>query len=376
MAATEAMKVGIVGCGNISGIYFSNLTGKFPGAEVVACADLDPTRAEAVASTKKDDGELLYPNLKAISLDEMYADPDIELILNLTIPKAHHPVGMQALQNGKHVYGEKPFSVSREEGLELLETASAKGLRTGSAADTFLGAGIQTARKLIDDGWIGDVVSATAFMCCHGHESWHPDPEFYYQAGGGPLFDMGPYYLAALVNLVGPIQAVSCMSAKSFPQRTITSSKKYGNKVDVDVATHLSSNLKFHAGAIGTMIMSFDVWKQSVPSIEIHGTEGSMSVPDPNGFGGDVLVSRGGSGWQKVPLAFSNADNSRGLGVVDMAVGIKEGRPHRASGELGYHILDVMTTIEESAAGGKALELASTCDQPAPMPMSLMPAVV
>ncbi|MDA1044289.1 MAG: Gfo/Idh/MocA family oxidoreductase [Verrucomicrobia bacterium] len=376
MKKTKPTQIGIVGCGNISGIYFSNLTGKFAGAEVVACADLDPSRAEAVANAKTEDGKRKYPNLKAMPLKDIYAHSEIEIILNLTIPKAHHPVGMQALKSGKHVYGEKPFAVSRKEGLELLETAKAKGLRTGSAADTFLGAGVQTARKLIDDGWIGDVIAATAFMCCHGHESWHPDPEFYYQKGGGPLFDMGPYYLAALMNLIGPIQAVACMSAKSFDQRTITSQKKYGTKVDVEVATHLSSSLQFHTGAIGTMIMSFDVWKHSLPNIEIHGTEGSLSVPDPNGFGGDVRLSRGGGEWKTVPHAFANADNARGIGVLDMAVGIREGRPHRASGELGYHILDVMTSIEESAAKGKAITLASTCDQPAPVPMGLISGVL
>ncbi len=371
MTHSDPMKVGLVGCGNISNAYFNSLTGTFKGAEIVACADLDPERAKAAAAATDKENTPTRPNVSPVTLDELYADPAIELILNLTIPQAHHPVGMQALGAGKHVYSEKPFAVTREEGKELLATAAAQNLRTGSAADTFLGAGVQTARKLVDDGWIGDVVSATAYMCGHGHESWHPDPEFYYKVGGGPLFDMGPYYLGALVNLIGPVQSVAAMGAKSFATRTITSAKKYGQTVDVEVNTHLSSSLQFGNGAIGTMIMSFDIWKHTLPCIEIHGTEGSMSVPDPNAFGGDVRVCRAGGDWCSMPHAFPV--NSRGMGVIDMAAGIREGRAHRASGELGYHILDVMTAIEDSSREKRAIELESTCDQPAALPMGLLP---
>lgn len=371
MAKFDTMRVGLVGCGNISNAYFNTLTGKFRGAEIVACADLDPERAKAAAGAIGDDKKLKRPNVKAVTLDEMYADPSIEMILNLTIPQAHHPVGMRALAAGKHVYSEKPFAVTRKQGKELLATAAAKKLRTGTAADTFLGAGVQTARKLIDDGWIGKIVSATAYMCCHGHESWHPDPEFYYKVGGGPLFDMGPYYLGALVNLIGPVHSVVAMGAPSFPTRTITSAKKYGQVVDVEVNTHISSSLQFDSGAIATMIMSFDVWKHTLPCIEIHGTQGSLSVPDPNGFGGDVKVCRARAEWSSVPHAFP--ENARGMGVIDMAAGIRLRRPHRASGELGYHILDIMTAIEDSSRKKRAIEIESTCEQPAALPMGLMP---
>jgi predicted dehydrogenase len=294
-------------------------------------------------------------------------------VLNLTIPRAHAEVGLAALNAGKNVYNEKPLAVRREDGQRMLETAKAKGLLVGGAPDTFLGAGIQTCRKLIDDGWIGEPVAATAFMVCHGHESWHPDPEFYYKVGGGPMFDMGPYYLTALVNLIGAVRCVSGSTRITFAERTITSQPKYGTKIEVEVPTHVAGLLDFANGAIGTIITSFDVWAGELPRIEIYGSAGSLSVPDPNTFGGPVRIRRAGSTeWSEVPLAFGYADNSRGLGVADMASALQAGRSHRASGALTYHVLDIMHAVHDSSRDGRRVELTSACERPAPLPLGLL----
>ncbi len=359
----KKLNVGIVGCGNISGIYFKTCA-QLATTQITACADLLIDRAQAKAQ------EFKIP--KACSVDEILADPKIDIILNLTIPKAHAEVALAALKAGKHVYGEKPLAVNRDDGLKILEAAKRKKLRVGSAPDTFLGGGIQTCRKLIEDGWIGDPIGATAFMTCHGHESWHPDPEFYYKVGGGPMLDMGPYYLTALVNLMGPVQRVSGATRVTFPTRTITSQPKNGTVIKVDTPTHIAGTLEFASGAVGTIITSFDVWAAQLPRIEIYGTLGSLSVPDPNGFGGTVKIFRPGqSDWAEVPLAFGYAENSRGLGVADMAAAIQSGRPHRASGELAFHVLDVMLAFEEASTAGQYVNLKSTCKKPALLPLGL-----
>ncbi|NLT62196.1 MAG: Gfo/Idh/MocA family oxidoreductase, partial [Candidatus Hydrogenedentes bacterium] len=279
----EPVRVGLVGCGNISAIYFRN-GALFNSIDIVACADLAPELA--VASAEQ------YSIPKACPVEALLADPGIELVLNLTIPKAHAPVGIAALEAGKSVYTEKPLAVTRDEGKRMVALAREKGVLLGAAPDTFLGAGLQTCRKLIDDGWIGEPVSATAFMQCHGHEHWHPDPDFYYQPGGGPMFDMGPYYLTALVSLMGPVTRVAGLTRATFPERLITSEARFGEIIEVNTATHIAGILEFSGGAIATMVMSFDVWGHTMPCIEIHGTEGSLSVPDPNGFGGVVQVCR------------------------------------------------------------------------------------
>jgi len=305
-------KVGIIGCGNISGIYCE--AGKtFDILDIVACADLIHDRAESKAAE--------YQIPKACSVKELLADPEIEIVVNLTIPKAHAEVALAVLEAGKSVHNEKPLAITREDGRRLLEIASDRGLLIGCAPDTFLGGGLQTCRKLIDDGWIGEPIAATAFMMCHGHESWHPDPEFYYQTGGGPMFDMGPYYLTALVHLIGPV-------------RRVTGSARI---------------------------------------IEIYGTEGSLAVPDPNNFGGPVLVRRAGaSEWSEVPLTHGYTKNSRGIGVADMAYALRSGRPHRASGDLAYHVLDIMHAFHQASREGKHVELTSTCSRPAPLPLGLV----
>lgn len=357
------VKVGIIGCGNISGIYFQS--GKtFDIIDIVACADLMMDRAKKAAA---DHG---VP--KACTVEELLADPEIQIVVNLTIPGAHAEVALKTLEAGKSTHGEKPLAVTREDGQQMLDLAASKGLRVGCAPDTFMGAGIQTCRKLIDDGWIGEPVGATAFMLCPGHESWHPDPEFYYKKGGGPVFDMGPYYLTALVNLLGPVKSVMGYTRTTHEYRTITSAPKFGTKVKVDVPTHVAGTLEFGNGALGTIIQSFDVHGHHLPNIEIYGTEGSIQVPDPNGFGGPVFVKRGRGDWKEMPLSHIYHDNSRGIGVADMAYGLISGREHRASGDLAFHVLDIMHALHDSSDGGRRVKLKSKCKRPAAMPMGLV----
>ncbi|MEI7832821.1 MAG: Gfo/Idh/MocA family oxidoreductase [bacterium] len=360
----EKIKVGVIGCGNISSIYLQNIP-RFQILELAACADLEMCRAEAQAE-KHNAG-------RACSVEEILADPEIKIIVNLTIPRAHAEVALQAIAAGKSVYNEKPLAITREDGAKILAAAKAKGVRVSNAPDTVLGGGIQTCRKLIDDGWIGEPIGATAFMTCHGHESWHPDPEFYYKAGGGPMFDMGPYYLTALVMLMGSVKRVTGSARATFAERTITSEPKNGTKITVDVPTHVVGVLDFANGAIGNIITSFDVWAAELPRIEIYGTQGSMSVPDPNGFSGPVKIRRAGaSEWSEIPLSHGYSENFRGIGVADMAYGIKTGRPHRVSGELGYHVLDIMHAIHDASKEEKHIHLTSGIERPAPLPTGLL----
>ncbi|MFO7171052.1 MAG: Gfo/Idh/MocA family oxidoreductase [Chloroflexota bacterium] len=357
------VKVGIIGAGNISAIYLEN--GKvFDAFDIVAIADIDMDRAHARAAE--------YGVPKACSVEELLADPEIEIVVNLTVPGAHGLVGLAALEAGKSVYNEKPLAVTREEARKMLDLAAAKGLRVGCAPDTFLGGGLQTCRKLIDDGWIGEPVAATAFMMGRGPESWHPNPTFFYQPGAGPMFDMGPYYLTALVSMLGPVRRVTGSARISFPERTITNQWNYGDKITVNTPTHVAGILDFAAGPVGTIITSFDVWGANVPWIEIYGSEGTLSLPDPNTFGGPVRVRRmGASEWSEIPLTHGFTKNSRGLGVADMATAIRTGRPHRASGELAYHVLDLMHAFHDASEAGQHVELGSSCVRPAPLPLGL-----
>lgn len=359
------LKVGIIGTGNISSIYLQNGS-KFEAAEVVACADLDVERAIARASEY---------GIRGCTVEELLNDPEIDMVINLTIPQAHASVCLQALEAGKHVYVEKPLSVTLEEGRSIMELAANKGLRVGCAPDTFLGGGLQTAVKVIADGWIGTPVSATAFMMSGGHETWHPDPAFYYQKGGGPMFDMGPYYLTALVALLGPIARVSGSARISYPERTITSAPKYGQTINVEVPTHVAGLLEFAEGPIGTLVTSFDVKGGSdLPWIEIHGSRGTIQVPDPNTFGGSVRVRKAGSKeWFDIPPVFPNTENSRGIGAADMAKAILTDREHRASGQLAFHVLEAMVGIHLAAASGERYVMSSVCSKPAPLPLGLAP---
>lgn len=359
------LKVGIIGVGNISGIYLENGS-KFESMEVVTCADLDVSRA-------REKGEA--HGIKGCSVEELLADPEIGMVINLTIPQAHAEVSQKALQAGKHVYTEKPLTVTCEEARQVLQTASEKGLLVGGAPDTFLGGGLQSSLKLIRDGWIGTPIGCTAFMMGRGHEYWHPAPAFYYQKGGGPMFDMGPYYLTAMVALLGPITRVTGSARISYPERTIMSEPMYGQKIQVEVPTHVAGVIDFAAGPIGTLITSFDVkGGHQLPRIEIYGSEGTLQVPDPNTFGGPVRISRHAQGeWSEIPLAFGYDGNSRGVGAADMAKAILTGRSHRASGELAYHVLEAMHGIHEASEQGKHYQMQSSCAQPAPFPTGLAP---
>jgi predicted dehydrogenase len=372
------VQVGIIGCGAISGIYIQNCY-RLRNLQLVALADLDPARAQARLDEIRAhmepgaDWKCLpgAPLPVACSVDELLANPDVELVINLTVPKAHAKVALMCLRAGKHTYHEKPFALTRAEGRQILEAARERDLRVGSAPDTFLGAGIQTCRKLIDDGWIGTPLGAVAFMTCPGHESWHPDPEFYYEQGGGPLLDMGPYYLTALVSLIGPIERVSGAARSTYATRTITSPKKYGKEIPVETPTHIASTLEFAGGAIGTMLMSFDVFGANLPRIEIYGTHGSLSVPDPNTFGGDIKVKVGRNDWSPVAFSHGYRENFRGLGAAEMAAALLHRRTHRASGELGYHVLDVMASCLEAAERGTSVKVESTVERPLALPLGL-----
>ena len=350
-------KLGIVGCGNISSTYLKVLD-DLDDVEAVACADIDLARAEARAAEF---------GLRACTVEALLADPEIEIVLNLTVPGVHAAVALDALQAGKSVYNEKPLAIERVDGQKLLDVATERGLRVGCAPDTFLGAGLQTCRRLVDDGAIGRPVAASAFMLSHGPENWHPDPEFFYQPGGGPLFDMGPYYLTALIALLGPIVRVTSSAQISFPERVIGSENKRGQVIRVETPTHISGVLDFAGGAVATLVTSFDVWATTLPRIEIYGSEGTLSCPDPNTFDGPVRLWRAETRqWEDVPLVEGRNQQSRGLGVVDMAAAIRAGRPHRASGQMAYHVLDVMHALLDASQVGQHIELASTCDRPVP----------
>jgi len=355
--------VGVIGCGNISGVYLRNLP-RFEMLNPLACADLAIERARARAE------EFGAP--AACLPEELLTNPDIDIVVNLTTPDAHYSVAAAGLEAGKNVYNEKPLSLTWSQGRDLLEHASGAGLRIGCAPDTFMGGGIQTCRKLIDDGAIGRPIAATAFMTCHGHESWHPAPEFYYKRGGGPLFDMGPYYLTALISLLGPVERVTASARITFPERVITSEPLRGKVIKVEVPTHVAGVLVFANGAIATLIMSFDIWAAHLPCIEVYGSDGSLAVPDPNGFGGPVRLFKAQQHeWQEIALSHSYTENWRGIGVADMAQALHSGRPHRANGQLACHVLEIMEALHRASESGRHIELTTTCDRPAPLPEGL-----
>jgi predicted dehydrogenase len=359
----EKVKIGIIGTGNIFGAYVRGCRA-FDILEIAACADLYRDAAEAKAE------EFDVP--RACSVEELLADPEIHIAINLTIPKAHAEVSLAIIESGKHAYSEKPLAVTRADGQKILAAAEKHGVLVGCAPDTFLGGGQQTCRKLIDDGWIGEPVAAVAFMTNHGHESWHPNPDFYYQVGGGPMLDMGPYYLTSLVNLIGPVRRVSGSTRMTFPERVATSEGNRGRRIPVQVTTHVAGTFDFVNGAVGTIITSFDIWAANLPRIEVYGTEGSLSVPDPNIFGGRVQARRAGTGeWSEIPLTHSDKVG-RGIGVADMAYAIKYGRPHRASGKLAYHVLDVMCAFDASSDAGEHIEITSGSSRPAALPLGLL----
>ncbi len=361
------INVGIIGCGNVSSQYL-NAAKFFQSFRISALADLELSRAEARAAE--------YGVEHAMSVDDLLAS-DVDLIINLTIPDAHARVSKQILDAGKAVYSEKPLGTVREDAKPILDTAESKGLRVGCAPDTFLGAGLQTSRKVIDDGWIGEPLGASAFMTSRGMEMWHPDPTFFYQPGAGPLFDVGVYYVTALVHLLGPVAKVAGTAKASFAERTVTSQPNFGAKIPVNTPTHISGLLSFESGAVGTLMTTFDVWASELPRLELYGSEGTLSVPDPNTFGGPVRIKRAGaSEWTELPLTHGYTENSRGLGVADIAHALLSGRPHRASGALAYHVLDIMQSTLEAAEAERTLPLSSRAERPAPLPLGLIEGIL
>ncbi|WP_104821427.1 Gfo/Idh/MocA family protein [Kitasatospora sp. MMS16-BH015] len=362
MAADRGpLRVAVVGAGKISGAYLRTLRGR-PEVRVVAVADLDRGRArQAVAE---------LPGARAETPAEACAAEDVDLVLNLTVPAAHAEVALAAIAGGKHVYGEKPLAATTAEARRLLTAAERAGLRVGCAPDTVLGTGLQTARAVLDSGAIGRPVAATAFMVTPGHELWHPDPEFYYRPGGGPLFDMGPYHLTALVTLLGPVRRVTGLAARPTERRTIATGPRAGTTFPVEVDTHVTGVLEHESGALSTLLMSFDVWGGRLPHIELYGSAGSLSVPDPNDFEGPVGLRRAGEpGWESVPVLAGHRGAGRGCGLLDLAEALAAGEPHRAGGELAYHVLDTMESLLTAAATGRAVTVASSCARPAAVPL-------
>ncbi len=360
---SRKVNVGIVGCGNISDAYFIG-SKKFDILNIVACADLDAARAQAKAAQ--------YGIRACATVKDLLNDPEVEVVVNLTVPKAHAEVNVLALKAGKHAYCEKPFALNSKDGAKVLALAAKKNLLVGSAPDTFLGGGIQTARKAVDDGAIGRPVAALAFMTCRGHESWHPSPQFYYQKGGGPMFDMGPYYVTALVNLLGPVTRVAGSTSTAFPERLITSQPLAGTRVPVETPTHLTGTLDFAGGGTGTLVMSFDTWPYPLPCLVLYGTESTLEVPDPNSFGGPVrLRSKDGKTYDDLPHTHTT-DRGRGAGVADMAYSIlRRDRAHRASGQLAQHVVEIMESFEKSSVSNRHVLLKTTCARPAALPVGL-----
>lgn len=364
--------VGVVGCGVISTIYLQNMP-MFAGLRLVACADM---RAEAAAAQAARFG------IEALAPDALLARDDIDIVVNLTVPNAHFAVSQAALSAGKHVFSEKPLTTSLDDGRRLVGEAEARGLRLGCAPDTFLGAGGRLARRLLDQGRIGRVLAGSAMLMSHGMEHWHPDPEFFYRRGGGPVLDIGPYYLSALVNLLGPVARVQAMGQRGFATRTVTApGPRTGQAIAVETPTTLMALLEFAGGAQITFAMSWDVWKHGHPAIELYGTEGSLRVPDPNFFGGDVELSARDSAWaaqsaDALPFGRPNyrgpawpatrppQANYRCLGLAELASAVRNDTPHRSSGRLALHALEVMHAILDSAEGGRAVAIGAGLDRP------------
>lgn len=350
----EALRVGVVGVGNISDTYLANLTNDYRDTiEVVGCSDLVPERA--VDATSK-----WHLPTSFVTTSDLLADPSIEAVLVLTSPHSHFDTCREALSAGKHVYVEKPLSLSVEQGKALVAQAQHQGVHLAVAPDTCLGESHQIALQALDDGLIGRPIAASAVMTCHGHESWHPNPSFFYQPGAGPLLDMGPYYLTALISLMGSIVSVQGAATMTFPQREIPSGPLKGSTITVEIPTHVAALLEFESGAVATLVTSFDVWNSKTPHLEIHGTLGSMVLPNPNWFDGEVLVSQVEKGvWHSLSPPEEDPIDRRGLGLVDFADAIRGGRVPRLSGILGLHVLDVMEAIANSAESGERIDVSS-----------------
>ena len=389
----KPVKIAMIGVGAISGIYIQNIVNTFKEVELVGVCDLIPERAEKGVETVKEyiakGADAPVPKIYK-DMYEAFNDPEVEVVLNITRPYEHFEVTKQALLHGKHVFSEKPLGVDMEEGRALVALAQEKGLLMGGAPDTFMGAGIQTCRKLIDQGMIGDIVGASFAMIGHGPETWHPDPEFFYKRGGGPMMDMGPYYVTALVNLLGEAESVMGMTRKGFEQRMITSQPHFGTVVDVDVDTHLTGNILFKSGAIAQICTTFDVYyaPEASARFEVYGTKGTLIVPDPNTFGGPVLLLRPEDqaatpksdpglmqhdrpdfykGYKEIPLMFDYHENSRALGLTDMCKAVRTGREFRPNYQQQLHVLEILTSFTKSCQEGRRIDLTTSYERKQPM---------
>ncbi len=366
----DRLKVAFIGVGSISGIYLDNITKVFRNLDIAGVCDLIPERA--LNAQQKYGLPRFYTDMF-----EAFNDPEVDIILNLTRPYQHYEVTRLALEHGKHVYTEKPLGITMEEGNALVSLASNRGLLLGGAPDTFMGAGLQSCRKYIDSGIIGEPVGAAAFMICRGHETWHPDPDFYYQPGGGPMMDMGPYYITALASLLGPVERLVSAGKRSFPKRFITSQPHAGDDIQVNVDTYVTGIMQFSSGAVGTIFTTFDVHYPTQARLEIYGSEGTLTLPDPNHFCGPIRIFRPEEGKnEELPLMFDYRENSRGLGLADMASAILSGRTPRAGMAQIHHVLDVLTGFERSARSGKWIDMETVYDRPEPMVKAVFPGVL
>lgn len=368
----EPTTIGIIGCGTISDAYFKGAA-RSELIRVKACADMRPEAAEEKA------GEY---GITAVPVDALLGDPEIEIVINLTVPMAHGPVSRQIITAGKHVYSEKPLAARFSEGQALMLAAAGRGVRVGCAPDTFLGASHQACRRAVDAGRVGRPIAGAASVLSHGMEHWHPNPEFFFKRGGGPIHDIGPYYVTQLVNLLGPVARVTAQASTASPTRTVTSEPRKGQVIEVEVPTTVNGVLSFASGANVALSASWDVWKHKRLPFEIYGTEGSMLVPDPNFFGGTPMITERDSEWRELdisahPFRIPNRTLRSGakvadyriIGLLDMAAALHEGRTHRANGDLALHVLEVMDAFERSSVEGRHVMIESPCERPEPLPL-------
>ncbi|WP_439658502.1 Gfo/Idh/MocA family protein [Lentzea sp. HUAS TT2] len=353
-------RVGIVGLGFISQAYLDTLR-SHPAVRITAVADLDPTRSAAVAAE--------LPGAEAVSVEHLLGG-DVDTVLNLTIPAAHAEIALRAIDAGKNVFVEKPLAVTFPDGREIIDRAAAAGVQVGCAPDTVLGTGTQTARAAIDRGLIGRPLSASAVMVTPGHELWHPNPDFYYTAGGGPLLDMGPYYITALVHLLGPVRAVVGAASRLRTERVIGSGARTGQRIPVEVDSHVSGVLEHVNGALSTITTSFDGVATTAAPIEVHGELGTLAVPDPNHFDGESrFFPLGGTEWRSLPSNAGYTGAGRGIGLLDLVTAAGQRAP-RAGGELALHVLETMTALLRAADEGRRIELTTTAERPSPVPLT------
>jgi predicted dehydrogenase len=367
-----SIDIGIIGCGNISHSYLKGAA-RSKLVRVKSVADLQMEAAKEKAAEY---------GVQGVTVDRLLADPDIQIVINLTVPLAHAPVSLQVVEAAKHVYSEKPLVTRQAEAEALILAARAKGVRVGCAPDTFMGAGHQACRRAIDTGRIGRPIAGTAFFATHGMEHWHPNPEFFFKRGGGPVLDIGPYYITQLVNLLGPVMRVTAQATMGSDTRTVGNGPLKSSIIQVEVPTTVNGVLSFANGASVTLTTSWDVWKHRRVPFEIYGSEGSMLVPDPNFFGGEPMLTKRDSDW--IPLDISghpfgepNRTTSDGarvadyriIGLLDMAAAVRDNRPHRASGELAMHVLEVLSAFEQSSTEGRHVMIETSCQRPEALPL-------